>query len=160
MPLFALLLRPWIIRMRCIGVIPRTLADDVRIQATQSGLHEETQHCTLMHRMYTACEQTFLFMDSMGAAVSVCKSHLYASNKAIRDTLRRKQWGSMLPADRGGQLEHQCVIYSANRDRIVQCICQATGYDILGSRAPPEGNAVCIRESLENSMNHGGNPHS
>ena len=84
MPLFALLLRPWIIRMRIIGVIPRTLADDVRIQATQSGLHDDAQKCTLMTRMDTACEQTFLFMDAMGAAVSVGKSHLYASNGTIR----------------------------------------------------------------------------
>ena len=31
MPVFALLLRPWILKTRAHGVMPRTLADDVRV---------------------------------------------------------------------------------------------------------------------------------
>ena len=102
MPLFALLLRPWVSRMRGIGVIPRTLADDVRIQASQSGLQEDEHQCTMMGRLQTAGELTFCFMDAMGAAISVSKSHLYASRADIRGKLRTMQWGSSLPKDRRG----------------------------------------------------------
>ena len=102
MPVFALPLRPWILRVRAHGVMPRTLADDVRIFAKQSGLQAEGVPCTMMRRLHNAVESTFVFVDHMGAAISVSKSHLYASNKEIRKTLRETHWGTTLPPDRGG----------------------------------------------------------
>ena len=108
MPLFALLLRPWILKMRGLGVIPRTLADDIRVQATQSGIMQDEESCTMMGRFKSACEHTFLFLDAMGAAASMGKSHLYASRADIRRKLKDMQWGALLPTDRGGRLEHWC----------------------------------------------------
>merc|ERR1711965_1058606 len=128
MPLFALLLRPWILRVRGLGVIPRTLADDVRIQATQSGLHQDEGNCTMMGRFKSACEHTFLFLDAMGAAASIGKSHLYASRADIRRKLKGMQWGALLPSERGGRLEHRCSGTAPEPAKLVHCIQNSTGW--------------------------------
>ena len=90
MPMFALILRPWVHRMRTHGVIPRTLADDVRVHANQSGLRGDDHPCTLVARLTGAIDEAFLFMDQMGASISTSKSHLYASCASIRGLLRNR----------------------------------------------------------------------
>ena len=87
-------------------MIPRTLADDVRIHANQSVLHREGVPCTMSSRLQNAIEDTFVFMDSMGAAISIGKSSLYASDGDMRREMSRIRWGTRLDAERGGQLRH------------------------------------------------------
>ena len=137
MPLFALVLRPWIIRMRQHGVIPRTLADDVRVYGVQSGLQLENQPCTLTARLRSAVEDTFVFMDAMGASVSVSKSHIYASHGDLRKTMGAIQWGSGLAANRGGELEFTLQALASDANRLVALIGAATGHQVKYTRENP-----------------------
>ena len=144
MPLFALVLRPWILRMRAHGVIPRTLADDVRIHATQSGLLVEGQPCSMLNRMRNAVEDTFAFMDNMGAAISASKSHCYASNSQLRREISQIQWGNKLSNERGGKLHHEFTAPALGASALLEEARQAIGRDIKQSTERPEGNYLII----------------
>ena len=61
-----------------------------------------------------------------------------------RGKLRRIQWGKLLPADRGGQLEHCCRIYVPDPEELVKCISSATAMEVLARQDEPTGNYVCI----------------
>ena len=125
MPMFALVLRPWVLRMRGHGVIPRTLADDVRIHGQQSGLQQDGDQCTLHGRLKEAVEDTFLFMDNMGAAISVGKSSTYASRASLRSALRGQNWGAKLDAGRGGMFRQSFTAGIYNPDELVSIASDA-----------------------------------
>ena len=110
----------------------------------------------MLNRFQTACEQTFLFVDAMGAAASIGKSHLYASRADIRRKLKGMQWGALLPADRGGHLEHWCNGAAPEPAEMVERIRNSTGWDVSASCDEPVGNSVRI--SLPNGRDAHGYP--
>ena len=147
MPIFALLLRPWILRMRTHGVLPRTLADDVRIFARQSGLQSEGIPCTMWERVREAIEGTFVFMDCMGAAISISKSSLYGSDRETRRTLAETQWGTTLAPERGGRLVHECHANRRDPNEIATLLQKAVGQTIEVVTTKPKGNTVEVTQS-------------
>ena len=254
MPVFALLLRPWILRVRRHGVVARSLADDIKLFATcgkdadedaapgsmgeemrpdDEGVHagalrgqglggsvwgappspwptvplpaamdpspgqfhepctqcataerwlrrpyddiggsavaEECSHtwarsgsgvemhtreeqgqlgsqcCGLTRKLGAAVEETLEFLDSMGADISVGKSHVYASDPIARQQLRAVQWGGKLQGHRGG-----CLHYSYDAMPLLESDARAAVKDALRGHAdvsnekPNEGNHIAI----------------
>merc|ERR1712242_652533 len=80
----ALLMRPWILMMRELGVTPRTLADDLLLLADGDG-HEE--------RLCKAVDATFRYIADLGGRVSAAKCYLSSSCAGTRGRLRTRTWG-------------------------------------------------------------------
>ena len=131
-------------RMRQHGVIPRTLADGVRVHAVQSGLQMENQPCTLTTRLRNAVEDTFVFMDAMGAAVSVSKSHMYASHRDLRKEMSTIQWGGRLADNRGGRLDFSFLAPARCADSFAEMVGDVTGHPVKYTREKPDSNAITV----------------
>ena len=95
-------------------------------------------------RLRNAVEDTFIFMDTMGAAISVSKSHMYASQGDLRKEKSSTQWGRGLADDRGGKLAHAFTAPTLSADDFVKTAREAIGHDIQHSRLKPDGNTICV----------------
>ena len=80
----ALIMRPWIILMRCIpGVQAFILADDVLILATGKGM---------IGSVAEAVDKTHAYLHSMGAKVAPDKSYNFASTAEGKKWLEQTWW--------------------------------------------------------------------
>lgn len=79
----ALLMRPWILRTRAVGAVPRVLADDMSLCTTGEAHFRAT--CSGMRI-------TQLYVRAIGGRVSAPKSYTYSSCKDTRAALRANAW--------------------------------------------------------------------
>ena len=82
----ALMLRPWIMQMREMGVVPRVLADDLQIMA------EGDQH---NNKFMEAYGKTQLHMQDMGARSQPIKGFTFSSCRRTRAWLETHKWRTM-----------------------------------------------------------------
>ena len=103
MMLVALLMRPWMMQMDSVGMIPRILADDLFIFSSGEEHLERLEH---------AFDLTHEHMEDMGAKIAPSKSMTIASDVTSRTWLRNHTWrrlGRKVPVmtdmrDLGGHL--------------------------------------------------------
>ena len=79
MMVLCLLLRPWLMHMRSINVVPRILADDIFIVSHGPGHLERFAH---------AYDETFAYLDAIGAKAAPKKSYTFSSCPNARAWLR------------------------------------------------------------------------
>ena len=87
MAFLACVLLPWCRAMRACSVVPRVLADDLRIFAAGPD------HTTLVT---CALRRTFVFIEGIGGSVAVGpgKSSFFSSDPEARTAFENTQWGS------------------------------------------------------------------
>ena len=83
MTFLALLMRPWILRVRAVGAIPRVLADDMSVMA-KGGQH--------FHATTQAMTITQIYVRDIGGTVSGPKSYTFSSDTDTRRLLRAQTW--------------------------------------------------------------------
>ena len=105
-----------------------------------------------MGRLHGAIEDTFVFMDNMGAANSVSKSHMYASHGDLRRTLRTAQWGTLLAEERGGKLEYTFPARISSAAEFVKRASETMGQHIQYSSLKPDGNTICVDSAHEHGL--------
>ena len=83
MMIVALLMRPWMMQMKAVAVIPRILADDLQI-FTAGERHIEN--------LTYPFDLTDKHMEAMGARIAPTKSVTFASTSTSREWLREHRW--------------------------------------------------------------------
>ena len=83
MMVVALLLRPWLLQMRSLGMQPRILADDLQVISTGSRHLERFEH---------AYSKTHEHLEDMGARIAPQKCSTFSSDTVAREWLRRHRW--------------------------------------------------------------------
>ena len=83
MAIVAYIMRPWVLMMREMGVVPRVLADDILVTA----LGEQP---TLI--FINAFDSTHQYLDDIGAKLAADKSLTFSTNKHARVGLRKHVW--------------------------------------------------------------------
>ena len=74
MMLIALLLRPWVLKMRSLAAFPRVLADDIQLLATGPKHFETFEY---------AFSKTHTNLDDMGAQLAPTKCIVHSSDKVV-----------------------------------------------------------------------------
>jgi hypothetical protein len=90
MMITALLLRPWILARRASGLIPRILADDLLLVATDQ---QDAEDGSFLPYFVDGMQHTIDFIHSMGGRVSFGRCVLMATSAAHRADLRGRAWG-------------------------------------------------------------------
>ena len=83
MMLVALLMRPWMLQMTAVAVVPRILADDLQIFSSGTRRLENLAY---------AFDLTHKHMEDMGAMIAPTKSITAASDTTSRKWLRGHRW--------------------------------------------------------------------
>ena len=87
MMIVALIMRPWVMRMRCyIGVACYILADDVLITAAGEQMYNS---------FVSALNDTHDYLQQMGARIAPEKSFNFASHLKAREWLERTLWSKI-----------------------------------------------------------------
>ena len=92
MMMLALITRPWILLMKHMETIPRTLADDLFLCLT-SDCHPASPDRDMLDTLTTAVNATLAYIHDMGGKPSPTKSATLASSAEHRKRLRRQKWG-------------------------------------------------------------------
>eukprot|EP00969_Alexandrium_andersonii_P301983 13348982-Alexandrium_andersonii.AAC.1 len=79
--MLAFLMRPWVVKCRGLGLIPRLLADDFHIWAEADGRKGAAAV------LGDGLEATLQFLDKVGGRPQPPKSRIAASSRALRITL-------------------------------------------------------------------------
>ena len=96
MTFIALLFRPWIVRMRQLGVTPRVLADDILITAEGTGQYME---------FCAAYDATIEYVTDIGGKMAPDKSVLFSTCRLTRRTLRLRSWRRL----RSARIQAKCA---------------------------------------------------
>lgn len=83
MMVVALMMRPWILMVRCMGMQPRVLADDVLMIARGPSM---------LSKFAAALNATHGYLHAMGAKIAPAKSYNFASTKAAAVWLAETWW--------------------------------------------------------------------
>ncbi|WP_353239581.1 hypothetical protein, partial [Limnohabitans sp.] len=95
MMVLAIITRPWIMLMRSMQVMPRTLADDLMLCVTSDASPEsDGEEADMVDTLVLAVDATLEFIHDMGGKPSPTKSAVLASSAAHRKRLRAQKWGA------------------------------------------------------------------